>query len=196
MIADEFGDKLAANPRTAQTGDEHLCHLAWLSKLRIPPYLKSLFHLARESPDHLVHHREPSIGLRSYGLPRSSYLFTMHNKAFGNEGERIAGEYLQGLGHTLLARNWRSGHLEIDLVTREGQTIVFTEVKARSGDGWGQPEEFIDADKMDRLVRAATAWLTENEHTGEFRFDVVAITRNDQDDTRIRHIPDAFFPYP
>jgi putative endonuclease len=128
-------------------------------------------------------------------MPVATYLLGMNGKRIGDEGEELAARYLQELGHRLLARNWRSGRLEIDLITRAGDTVVFTEVKTRRDTRFGHPDEFVDGVKQDRLVRAATAWLAREGHEGEIRFDIIGIILKGDDPPRLTHIPDAFFPF-
>lgn len=120
----------------------------------------------------------------------------MNKKRIGDEGEDLAAAYLQEQGHELLARNWRIGRLEIDLVTREGGTVVFTEVKTRRNTRFGHPDDFVDDIKQDRLMKAATAWLARHGHEGEVRFDIIGILLNGDGPPSLTHIPDAFFLYP
>lgn len=120
----------------------------------------------------------------------------MNKKRIGDAGEDLAAAYLLAQGHVVLARNWRSGRLEIDLITREGDTVVFTEVKTRKNTRFGHPDDFVDDVKQDRVVRAATAWLATTGHEGEIRFDIIGILDSGEGPPALRHIPDAFFPYP
>jgi len=134
-------------------------------------------------------------GGQNYTMPTAPYLLAMNGKRIGDEGEELAARYLQDLGHRLIARNWRHGRLEVDLITREGDTVVFTEVKTRKNSRFGHPDAFVDAVKQDRLVRAATAWLAREGHEGAIRFDIIGIIRNRDEPPRLTHIPDAFFPF-
>jgi putative endonuclease len=76
----------------------------------------------------------------------------------------------------LAANVWVVGN-EIDIVARRGQTLVFCEVKSKSGDGFGDPVEMVTAEKTRRVRRAAEAWLAVRPELGdcEVRFDVVAV---------------------
>jgi putative endonuclease len=89
----------------------------------------------------------------------------------------------------VLERNvWVAG-AELDLVVRRGRTVVFVEVKSKAGDGVGDPLEMVTPVKIERIRRAAIAWLaTRRDAAGlEVRFDVVAVRRG-----RIEQVPGAF----
>ncbi|KPV41176.1 hypothetical protein AN478_04590 [Thiohalorhabdus denitrificans] len=92
-------------------------------------------------------------------------------------------------GHRTVTRNFRAKGGEIDLITLEGEVLVFTEVRARADSGFGRPEETVGPRKQRRLIQAARAFLaTHPEHAARFcRFDVVAVDGRD-----LRWIPDAF----
>lgn len=108
----------------------------------------------------------------------------------GTAAEERALVHLRRKGrHRCLERNFRTGGGEVDLVTLEGETLVFVEVRARSNPGYGRPEETVGPRKRQRLVRAARAYLARNPAQAHrhCRFDVVAIDSNG-----LRWIPDAF----
>ena len=108
----------------------------------------------------------------------------------GDRGEQIAEAYLTARGYELLARNYRAGHYELDLVMRQGKTIVFVEVKARSGTAFGTPAEFVTKRKRRNLLFAAQAYLqTCNVGDAPVRMDVVEVYLSDG---RVRHIENAF----
>ena len=95
----------------------------------------------------------------------------------GAAGEDAAAALLSRMGWTILARNWRSGHLELDIVAKEGDVLVFVEVKTRAKDGMQAPYEALNAVKKERLLRGARAWLAEHDAWGEpCRFDLVCVT--------------------
>jgi putative endonuclease len=94
----------------------------------------------------------------------------------GTRGEDAAVEHLTGLGMQVVARNWRCRHGEVDVVAREGQTLVFCEVKTRSGLGYGSPLAAITAAKQARLRRLVAVYLAEvGGHRGPVRIDAVGI---------------------
>jgi putative endonuclease len=94
----------------------------------------------------------------------------------GARGERAGEGYLRQRGYEILERNVRSPFGEIDLVARDGKTLVFIEVKSRRSRTFGFPEEAVDQRKQDRLVRLAT-WYLMRRHQEEqlVRFDVLAV---------------------
>jgi putative endonuclease len=94
----------------------------------------------------------------------------------GRRGEDAAVEHLTGLGMRVVARNWRCRHGEIDVVAQEGQTLVFCEVKTRSGLGFGSPLAAVTPLKLTRLRRLASLFLAETGgHRGPVRIDAVGI---------------------
>ena len=95
----------------------------------------------------------------------------------GREAEGIAARHLSGLGWELVARNHRCKQGEVDLVCREGVEIHFVEVRSRTGEEQGGPEETVGPQKARRVVAAATDWALRNGGLEQrFRFDVVAVT--------------------
>ncbi len=94
----------------------------------------------------------------------------------GAEGEEIAVRFLQKRGYTILARNFRTAYGEIDVIARQEKTLVFIEVKARSGTQFGAPESAVDLHKQEKLSRVALLYLSQKYPEGcSCRFDVVAV---------------------
>lgn len=112
----------------------------------------------------------------------------------GQEGERIALAYLQKKGYVLLSKNWRFGRIELDLVMRSGETIVFIEVKTRKDNNFGYPEESVSNAKQAKIATAAEAYIETFKIENQARFDILAITRV-QNNWDIFHIEDAFYPF-
>jgi putative endonuclease len=112
---------------------------------------------------------------------------------YGRRGERMAEHYLLRLGYRIAARNFRAAGAEIDLVAIDSGTVVFVEVKRRSGPGAGTPEEAVDAQKQERIRRAAAAFA-QRFKVGEHpvRFDVIAISGQGRRRRRLEHLKDAF----
>jgi len=110
-------------------------------------------------------------------------------QAMGRYGEEVAERYLIEQGLVVLDRNWRGAAGEIDLVLREGDTLVVCEVKTRFGSAYGTPHQAITPVKLERLKRLAAEWVAEH---GLFppatRIDLVAILRPDRGAARIEHI--------
>ena len=99
------------------------------------------------------------------------------SKRLGTEAERRVRRYYQLRGYRVLAANARAGGNELDVVLRRGGRLVFCEVKARSGPGFGHPSEAVGAEKERRLRRAAEAWLARRPELAAFEvaFEVVAV---------------------
>jgi putative endonuclease len=123
-----------------------------------------------------------------------SYFMATHNN-LGKEGEQKALDYLLKLGHTLLAQNYRNGRDEVDIITRDGNFIVFTEVKTRSSDSFGLPEEFVNKKKRKAMKKVAEAFVSEQQLEADIRFDIVSVHHHNGELT-LYHIPDAFFNEP
>ena len=99
-----------------------------------------------------------------------------HNQALGAYGELLAARFLSRQGLVLLDHNWRCREGEIDLVLRDGRTLVICEVKTRSSVDFGTPHEAIDRRKVDRMRRLAAAWLRAHRaHPDDIRLDLVAV---------------------
>jgi putative endonuclease len=96
----------------------------------------------------------------------------------GADAERRARRFYRLRGYRVLGENVWAGGYELDLVVRRGGCLVFCEVKAKLGEGYGEPAEMVGAEKQRRLRRAAAAWLGVHPELArlEVRFDVVAVT--------------------
>ena len=112
----------------------------------------------------------------------------------GRWGEDLAVQHLQAAGYEVLDRNWRCREGELDVVAREPGVLVFVEVKARSGTGFGTPAEAVGRVKAGRLRRLACRWLEVHRPAGRFdlRFDVVAIVRHRGAAPEVLHLRGAF----
>ena len=95
----------------------------------------------------------------------------------GREAERRAAWHYRLRGYRVLAVNVWAGGNELDLIVRRRSSLVFCEVKAKTGGGYGDPLEMVDAEKIRRLRRAATAWLAAHPEARELdaRFEVAAV---------------------
>ena len=120
-----------------------------------------------------------------------------HRQILGKRGENIACRYLEGIGHTVLERNWRSCHLEIDIISIDTQGIHFVEVKTRQMSVQAPPQENVGKAKQARIVKAALGYLNTAQGLPqknlECFFDVIAITF-EADQANIEWIPQAFIP--
>ncbi len=93
----------------------------------------------------------------------------------GAADEERAADYLQHQGLRLVARNWHCRFGEIDLICRDGATLVFVEVRARGSDRFGGAAESITAAKRERLIKTAQLYLAQYDSQAVCRFDAVLI---------------------
>ena len=108
--------------------------------------------------------------------------------AFGAAGEELAANYLAASGYTILHKNVRVGHCEIDIIARDGDELVFAEVRARRANPIAAPEETVGPVKLERLTRAAELWSQQANYMGFWRIDLLAITSYDGGEMKIEHI--------
>lgn len=114
-------------------------------------------------------------------------------RQIGDEGEELAVSYLESKGYTILERNYYFERAEVDIVAYDKTCIVFVEVKKRATADYGKPEEFITESKIENLYKAAEAWIYERKmDTAPARFDVIAITQQNNEAPDIRHFENAF----
>ena len=112
-------------------------------------------------------------------------------------GETEAARMLEKKGFRIVERNWRMGHLEVDLIAESRTEIVFAEVKARTTKfGNKMPEEFVDETKRKRMVAAANAYIKYRKIEKNPRFDIIGILVNaeTQEITYRNHMENAFQP--
>ncbi len=129
------------------------------------------------------------------GGPRTGTLpaMTQAKDAVGAYGERVALGHLLAQHMVLLDRNWRGAAGELDLVLRDGDTIVFCEVKTRRGNRFGEPVEAVVAAKVRRMRRLAAQWLAESGVRPErVRFDVVSVRPQRSGRAHVEHLRGAF----
>jgi putative endonuclease len=118
--------------------------------------------------------------------------------AVGRYGEQVAARYLADSGLIVLARNWRCRDGELDIVAREGEVLVFCEVKTRSSLVFGDPAEAVVGKKAAQLRALALCWLAEQHALAapsfwsELRFDVVSVLRQRTGAASVRHVRAAF----
>jgi putative endonuclease len=112
---------------------------------------------------------------------------------YGELGERAAKKHLRRLGLKFLTANFRSPRGEADLVFRDGDCLVFVEVKTRSSEEWTRPAAAVNADRRRRLTRNALDYLRllKNPQV-KLRFDIVEVLLSDGEVREIRHLPNAF----
>ncbi len=110
----------------------------------------------------------------------------------GALGERVAARWLERAGWQVVARRFRSGHRDLDLVARRPGVVAFVEVKARRGFALGDPVEAVGRWKQRQLARSAWIWIDRYGRLGEaYRFDVIGVVFGPSG-VRVRHVEDAF----
>jgi putative endonuclease len=115
------------------------------------------------------------------------------NKGLGDRGEELAASFLEKHGITVVERNFRCKGGEVDIVARDGDTVVFVEVKTRRNLAYGVPQLAITPFKQRQISKAALTWLAKKrQHNTPARFDVVAILLESDVTYSIEHIRDAF----
>jgi len=115
-----------------------------------------------------------------------------HN-SLGIRGEKIAIKMLKEKGYEILETNWRFLKAEIDVIATISDILVIVEVKTRTNQRYGNPEEFVTVAKQKLLIKAANAFIEERNSDSETRFDVVGITIKNIGHEIIHH-EDAFSP--
>ncbi len=115
---------------------------------------------------------------------------TFSRQEIGALGEQVAVEHLQALGWRILQRNWRCRYGELDLIAADGPgTVVFVEVKTRTGDGFGGLEYAVTPQKMIRIRRLAGLWLAAQDRGWpELRIDVVGVRLGRQRTPEVMHL--------
>jgi putative endonuclease len=116
-----------------------------------------------------------------------------HNE-LGKLGEELAAEYLQKNGYAILETNWVFQKAEIDILALKNNTLAVIEVKTRSSIEFGLPQDFVKPKKIQLLVKAVQAYVTENDLDLDVRFDIIAISKKGQEFV-IEHLTDAFFHF-
>ena len=118
----------------------------------------------------------------------------MNTKEIGNFGEDKACEFLEKQGIGVLKRNFHARCGEVDIIAKDGETIVFAEVKTRLSKEYGTPSEFVDFRKQEKIMKTALYYLG-NDDT-DMRFDVIEVMYKTAGDvmmvTEINHIKSAF----
>lgn len=118
---------------------------------------------------------------------------TLNSQKFGKNGEQEAVSFLKNLGFQILETNWRVRKLEVDIIAKDGDTLVVIEVKTRATDAFGDPETFIRKQKQSNLVKAANEYISQINFNGETRFDVIAVLQINNN-LVVKHIQNAFHP--
>lgn len=116
-----------------------------------------------------------------------------HNET-GKRGEELAAEYLINNGYKIVARNWRHKYLEVDIIARKGNILSIVEVKTRTGNFFGEPEEGVTKKKERFLADAADYYIQSKNLNVECRYDIISITFWGGK-YELNMIEDAFYPF-
>ncbi|MGH3385885.1 MAG: YraN family protein [Nocardioidaceae bacterium] len=110
-------------------------------------------------------------------------------RALGQYGEDVAARHLVAAGMVVLDRNWRCSFGEVDLIARDGDTLVICEVKTRRGLDFGSPLEAVTYRKLARLRRLAAEWVRESGmHPDAIRIDVVGVLVRPRGSAVVEHL--------
>lgn len=115
-------------------------------------------------------------------------------KETGNLGEDQAVQFLIEKDYSILTRNWRYLKGEIDIIAKDGDWLVFVEVKTRSTIDFGNPEEFVTPRQQKLIINTAHQFIIENDRQEEARFDVISVVVQNDKIVQIDHIEAAFYP--
>lgn len=116
-----------------------------------------------------------------------------HND-LGNKGEEIAIAYLQDKNYTILEKNWRFKKAEVDIIAIKNDVLAVIEVKTRTSNYFGNPEEFVNKKKIQLLVEAINEYVNLKDLDVEVRFDIISILKN-QHQFELKHLEDAFYHF-
>ncbi|MCF6180600.1 YraN family protein [Lutibacter sp.] len=114
----------------------------------------------------------------------------IHNE-LGKKGEELAVEFLQKKGYKILNRNWRYKKAEVDIIAQKNEVLAVVEVKTRSSNYFGNPQDFVNEKKIKLLVEAINEYVVSKDLDIEVRFDIIAILKN-KSTFKIEHLKDAF----
>lgn len=120
-----------------------------------------------------------------------STLSELNRRQVGLQGEIAARQWLESLGYLFVAQNVYTRQGELDLVLREGESLVFVEVKFRRSLRYGQPLEAITPAKQRHLLQAARYYLHKYPHAGPIRFDALGIQKQANGELQFTHIKNA-----
>ncbi len=112
----------------------------------------------------------------------------------GRIGEEIACRFLEDRACTILERNWRCGHNEVDIIAQEGNELLIVEVKVRRVSAFGRAVEAVNLQKQSHLIQAANAYIKQKACPLSVRYDLIGIDIQADNTYKIEYIPRAFYP--
>jgi len=115
-----------------------------------------------------------------------------HNE-LGKKGEKLAIDFLLKNGYKILETNYRFLKAEVDIIAQKNEVLAVVEVKTRSSDYFGNPQDFVNPKKIKLLLSAIDHYVIEKDLDVEVRFDIIAIIH--QKTIKIEHLEDAFLHF-
>ena len=116
-----------------------------------------------------------------------------HND-LGKKGEQLAIQLLLEKNYEIVARNYIYQKAEVDIIARKKDVLAVIEVKTRSSKGFGNPQEFLKRQQMERIIKAVDAFVIKNNLEVEVRFDIIAIVIKGEH-YNIEHLENAFYHF-
>ena len=116
-----------------------------------------------------------------------------HNE-LGKKGEELAIKFLIDKGYKILEKNYRYLKAEVDIIAQKENTLAVVEVKTRSTDYFGDPQDFVNPKKIKLLLSAIDYYVNEKDLDVDVRFDIIAIIHQKKE-TKIEHLEDAFLHF-
>ena len=116
-----------------------------------------------------------------------------HNE-LGKKGEKLAIDFLIKNGYQILEKNYRYLKAEVDIIAQKENILAIVEVKTRSTDYFGDPQDFVNPKKIKLLLSAIDYYVIEKDLDVEVRFDIIAIIHKNNN-TKIEHLEDAFLHF-
>lgn len=115
----------------------------------------------------------------------------MNRDELGRAGEEAAVQHLTKNGFSIIKRNYRFGHYEVDIIAKKNEELRFIEVKTRSSSYWGLPKEFVGRKQELRYIEAAEHYLESSDFDGDVYFDIIEVYAHQK--WRVNHIEEAFY---
>ncbi|MGJ5642855.1 YraN family protein [Formosa sp. S-31] len=116
-----------------------------------------------------------------------------HN-ILGQQGEDMAVDFLKQKGYTVLERNYRYQKAEVDILARKDDVLAVVEVKTRSTNTFGDPQDFVKPRQIQNLVKAVDAFIADHTLDLEVRFDIIAIVKT-KTGMELEHLENAFYHF-
>lgn len=116
-----------------------------------------------------------------------------HNE-LGEKGEDLAVDFLTKQGYEILERNYTFQKAEVDIIAKKEAVLAVVEVKTRSTNVFGNPQDFLKPKQIQRIVKAVDHYVTSNQMDVEVRFDIIAIIKNGTQ-FDIEHLENAYFHF-